>query len=158
MNLHDSHLLRPKQRACFLPTWLAHVCAGFDVTLPVPLDVKLPVASYQSVVGALDVLLNQVDATQLGNDRTLMLPSISSSPAELYAAAAKVAGEMNIPRLGEARAKAQEVATRIVTGMGSRSDGSRAEQLGLPRDVSAEYIVRAYAHDYVIPALEEGSR
>ena len=97
------------------------------------------------------------DGEQLGADRTLMLPSISTSPAELYEAAAKVAAQVGVPRLGQARAKAQEVATRIVTGMGSRSDGARGEALGLPRDSSAEAIVAAYARDYVVPALDHAS-
>lgn len=122
---------------------------GLDCTLPVPMDVKLPVASYQTVVEAIRVLLNDLDAEQLGPDRTLMLPSLSTSPAELYEAAANLATEHQLP-LGAARARAEEVATRIVTGMGSRSDGSRAEGLGLPRDNGPDAIVRAYAQDYVL--------
>ena len=36
-----------------------------------------------------------------------------------------------------------------MSGMGERSDGRRAESLGLTPDESAESIVRAYAEEYV---------
>ena len=104
--------------------------AGADCIIPIPLDVVMPVASYQTVVGAIGTLLNDIDSSQLGADRTLMLPSLSASPAELHAAAAELAAEHGLP-LGEARARAQVVATRVVTGMGSRTDGRRGESLGL---------------------------
>lgn len=126
---------------------------GLDVSIPVPLDVKLPVASYQSVVGGVSAMLNDVPAASLGADRTTMLPSLSLSPGELHAAAQSFAASHSLP-IGHASARAEEVATRIVSGMGSRADGSRAEGLGLPRDESADAIVAAYAADYVLPRLE----
>jgi nucleoside-diphosphate-sugar epimerase len=121
---------------------------GHDVTIPVPMDVKLPVASYQAVVRGISAVLDEVSSDSLGPDRTLMLPSLSTSPQELYDAAGALARERGI-KLGEARARAEEVATRIVSGMGERSDGRRAEALGLQPDESAESIVRAYADEYV---------
>lgn len=54
-----------------------------DCTVPVPLDVVMPVASYQVVVRALETLLNDVEPAALGHDRTLMLPSLSMSPQVL---------------------------------------------------------------------------
>ena len=50
---------------------------GKDCRVPVPLDVRMPVASYQVVVRAMDHLLNAVEPSVLGADRTLMLPSLS---------------------------------------------------------------------------------
>jgi nucleoside-diphosphate-sugar epimerase len=119
---------------------------GEDVVLPLPLEVKMPVASYQTVVSAIATLLNDVPTSELGADRTLMLPSISASCAEMYAAAGRVAAERGI-KLGRAVAEPQEVATRIVTGMGERSDGRRGLALGLPQDASPDEIVNAYAAD-----------
>ena len=40
--------------------------------------------------------------------------------------------------------------TRVVRGMGSRVDSSRALALGLPQDESAASIVQAYAEEYVL--------
>ena len=113
------------------------------------LDVRLPVASYQTVVANIAHLLDDVESSDLGADRNLMLPSLSASPRELYDAATALAEAEGIA-VGTAKAKAQELATRIVTGMGERSNGSRAEALGCVRDESPESIVRAYAEDYVL--------
>ena len=114
------------------------------------MDVKLPVASYQVVVRGLATVLDEVDGAAFGPDRTLMLPSVSLSCAELHAAALQLAGAHGLARVGAARAEAQEVATRIVSSMGERSDGSRAVALGIPRDEGAESIVRMYAEEWVV--------
>ena len=122
--------------------------AGENCTIPIPLDVRMPIASYQTVVQATGMLLNDIDDAALGLDRTLMLPSLSASCAELYDAAAAFATEHGVS-IGKARERPQEMATRIVTGMGSSTDGARGVALGLPQDESAAAIVAAYAQDYV---------
>mmetsp|Transcript_2279 Transcript_2279/g.6406 ORF Transcript_2279/g.6406 Transcript_2279/m.6406 type:complete len:343 (-) Transcript_2279:109-1137(-) len=126
---------------------------GIDCTIPIPMDATLPVASYQTVVSSVEAMLNDVDGAKLGPDRTMMLPSLSTSPAELYAAAQGFADVHGLP-IGKVTARPEEVATRIVGGMGSRADGQRAESVGLPRDESPEAIVAAYASDWVLPKLE----
>jgi len=123
--------------------------AGGDATIPIPMDVKMPVASYQTVVSAISTLLSEVPSEAVGADRTLMLPSLSTSPQELYDAAVRLAVEHGLA-IGTASARAEQVATTIVTNMGARSDGRRGEALGLPRDESADAIVRAYAAEYVL--------
>jgi len=110
------------------------------VTIPIPLDARLPVASYQTVVGSVAAMLNEVDGRALGADRTLMLPSLSLSVAEMHAAAQSFAARHGLP-IGTVTSREQEVATRIVRGMGSRADGARAVSAGLPRDESADSIV-----------------
>ena len=127
---------------------------GHDVTIPVPMDVRLPVASYQSVVAGMHTLLNDVPSDALGHDRTLMLPSLSLSPADMYAAAVTLADANSLP-IGRASARAQETATRIVSNMGERAGAARAEALGIACDASAEAIVRAYAEDYVLDGRHE---
>jgi len=122
---------------------------GEESLIPIPMGVKLPVASYQTVVGGIETLLNDVTTDALGDDKSVMLPSLSASPQDMYDAACKLAEEHGVA-LGEARARAQELPTRIVQGMAERSDGSRAMELGLPRDESADTIVAAYAADYVL--------
>ena len=49
-----------------------------------------------------------VDASALGADRTLMLPSLSLSPAELHAAAQALAAAHSLP-IGRVSARAEEV-------------------------------------------------
>jgi hypothetical protein len=92
--------------------------------------------------------VGQVANEDLGADRSLMLPSLSLSPADLHAAAKQLAAERGLATFGTASARAQEVATRIVSSMGERSDGSRAMALGIPRDESAAEIVRMYADEW----------
>lgn len=123
--------------------------AGTDCSVPVPLDHALPVASYQTVVRALEAMLNEVDAGELGADRTLMLPSLSAAPSELAEAAARLAASEGIAA-GSVSEAAEEVASRIVRGMGSRTDGARALALGITGDESVDAIVRAYADDYYV--------
>lgn len=125
---------------------------GEDVDIPVPMDVQLPVASYQTVVAGISTLMNDATPEQLaehGADRAYMLPSLSASPRELYEAARKLAEQHDLP-IGTVRAREEEVATRIVSGMGARADASRALALGIARDESADSIVRAYADEYVL--------
>uniref|UniRef100_A0A7S3B2G1 NAD-dependent epimerase/dehydratase domain-containing protein n=1 Tax=Haptolina ericina TaxID=156174 RepID=A0A7S3B2G1_9EUKA len=124
--------------------------AGRNCTIPVPLDAKMPIASYQSVVQAMETLLNDVESEDLGPDRTLMLPSISASPRDLIVASA-AAAEANGIQMGRVVEDISEVAARIVGGMGSRTDGSRALALGVKGDIDVESIVRAYMEDYVLP-------
>jgi len=84
---------------------------GEAATLPVPADTRLPVASYQAAVGAMEELLVHTPARVLGRDRTLTLPSLSLSPAELHAAAARLAPSLGVelgPPTEEARQRAAE--------------------------------------------------
>ena len=103
-------------------------------------------------MSGISTLLSDISGDALGADRTLMLPSISASPQDLYDAATQVAREHGLA-IGKANARAQEVATRIVTGMGERSSGQRAEALGILKDEDAYKIVKAYAQDYIFDAL-----
>ena len=108
------------------------------------------------MVAGVERVLNHVDAAELGPDRTLMLPSISTSPRQLYDAAARLAAAHQLP-LGPLSEEVEEVAERICRGMGSRSDGSRAQALGLPIDESADSIVRGYAEDFVLGESDGGA-
>jgi len=99
--------------------------AGRSCTVPVPLDVRMPVASYQSVVRAMDCLLNDVELAALGADRTFMLPSLSVSPQELMDATAPLA-EAHGLSLGAVEEQISPIAERVVRGMGSRTDGYAA--------------------------------
>jgi nucleoside-diphosphate-sugar epimerase len=108
---------------------------GQPTTLAVGAASRLPCASYQTAAAAIEHMLVHVqDASlrRLGLDRTFTLPSLSLSPAELYAAAAEIAEARGIP-LGEMNEAPNELATRVVQSMGGVADGSRAQELGLPQ-------------------------
>jgi len=129
--------------------------AGRHCRIPVPLDALMPVASYQTVVAAMEALLNDVSGEQLGADRTLMLPSLSASPRQLLEATIAAAGAHGI-ELGRVHEQVDPIAARVVGGMGSRTDGSRAAALGIAGDASVESIVQGYMDDYVLnPEMAE---
>ena len=90
----------------------------------------------------------------MGYNRTLMQPSLSLSCAEMHAAAKKLAAEHGIP-CADASSVEEEVASRIVSSMGERSDGSRGLALGLPQDVDADSVVRMYAEEHVLGGEDE---
>jgi hypothetical protein len=79
-----------------------------------------------------------------------MQPSLTTDCAELYAAAQKVAAERGIA-IGGIDLQVNPVAAKIVGGMASATDGSRALAIGLKGDESAESIVRLYVRDNLPP-------
>ena len=117
--------------------------------IPIPADVPMPVASYQTAIEAMLRLMNEVPGEAIGPDRTVMLPSLSLQPAQLHGAAKALAAAHGLP-LGGVTERPQEMPTRVVRGMGSRVDSSRALALGLPQDESAASIVQAYAEEHVL--------
>jgi len=124
-----------------------------DVSIPVPADSRMPVASYQIVVRALEQMMNTVSSEELGFDKMLTLPAVSASPRELYDAAARLAAERDLP-IGKLHEELDPVATRVVQGMGSQVDGDRALGLGILQDESVDSIVRSYADDFVFGGVE----
>ena len=127
---------------------------GQDCNIPIPADVPMPVASYQTAVHAMELLMNEVPAEGLGADRVLMLPSLQLSPGELAEAAAALADEHGLP-LGRVIEQPEELPTRVVRSMGACVDGGRALALGLPQDESAESIVKSYAAEHVLERADD---
>ncbi|EOD08997.1 hypothetical protein EMIHUDRAFT_216800 [Emiliania huxleyi CCMP1516] len=116
----------------------------------------------------MEELLVHTPARVLGRDRTLTLPSLSLSPAELHAAAARLAPSLGVelgPPAGGGEAASRGAALltrsaanrRAARGAGRAGDarGSRALKLGLLRDESADSIVGGYAEDYVVQGGSE---
>lgn len=114
---------------------------------PVERDVVLWLSSPGVVVENLVHCLT-LSESLLGDRRTLNLPGISVSIAEMIRALERVAGKAATQRI---EFKPDPVARRIVSAWPGRFDVSRATQLGFTRDRDFESVIRAYAAERGIP-------
>ena len=89
---------------------------GQDCEIPIPVDVPMPVASYQTAIEAMLLLMNEVTPEQLGADRTLCAQppggasrpprlALSSSPAPRRAPASQPSWRASHPSLTRARSR-----------------------------------------------------
>jgi nucleoside-diphosphate-sugar epimerase len=87
---------------------------------------------------------HELSAQALGNSRTINLPGISVSVADMVAALERVAGAEPVKRI---RWERDPVVERIVGSWPGAWDVTRARSLGLSGDVDFDSIVRAYLED-----------
>ncbi len=113
--------------------------------LPVPLETRMVVAGYRTVVAAM-IALHEAPSEALGDDRTINFPSLSATVAEMIASLKRVAGTRP---LGEIRQVPDAAIQAICATWPGRARAERADALGLPRDPDLDTIVRAYIEDYV---------
>ena len=118
---------------------------GIDCVVPVPLDTRVAVIGYRTVIDGL-IALHDVDGARLGTDRTLNLPATTASLEELIQSLQRVAAGL---QLGSIRCEVDADVVRIVAGWPSEIRSQRAALVGLPRDADLDSIIRAYMDDYV---------
>jgi nucleoside-diphosphate-sugar epimerase len=96
--------------------------------------------------GAIDSLIagHELAADVFGDSRTVNLPGLSVSVADMVAALEKVAGPEAVARISFVPDPAVE---RIVNSWPSAWDVTRAKALGLSADADFESIVRAYVEE-----------
>jgi nucleoside-diphosphate-sugar epimerase len=113
---------------------------GESSVCPVAPEARLWLMSPRAAVDAL-VAGHELHAESLGDNRTVNLPGLSVSVAEMLAALEKVAGPEPLSHISFAPDPAVE---RIVNSWPAAWDVTRAKALGLPGDADFESIVRAY--------------
>lgn len=118
---------------------------GQDYILPVPLETRIAVVGYDTVIDGL-LALQTVDGAALGGERTLNLPSLSVSVAEMIASLQRVAADR---RLGRIDVQPDEFILSVVNGWPQAMHAPRALALGLPQDAGLDDIVRGYVRDYL---------
>ena len=111
--------------------------AGRDYTLPVALERRVPVIGV-STAAACMIRLAEIAAEALGDDRTLTLPNLSVTVAEL-ADAARRAGAT-----GAITAARDPAVEAVMDAWPQEAPADRAISLGFPRDASIDSIVREY--------------
>ena len=118
--------------------------AGIDYELPVTDSTRMAVAGYRTIVDGV-IALHEASSAAVGDDRSLNLPSISVTVAEMIEGLKRVAG--NRP-LGEIIPTPDPAIQKICDGWPGREESPRADTLGLPPAGDLDSIIRAYIEDY----------
>jgi nucleoside-diphosphate-sugar epimerase len=116
---------------------------GAEAICPVSPETRLWLLSPRKAIEAL-VAGHELSAAALGNSRTINLPGISVSVADMVAALERVAGPEPVRRI---RWERDPVVERIVGSWPGAWDVARAQSLGLSGDADFDSIVRAYMED-----------
>ena len=111
--------------------------AGREAVCPLAPDTRVPVASVQRVVQSF-LALQALPRERFGPTRVMNLPSLTVTPAELAAAAARAGGTGRIVWQPDAQMQG------IVDGWPRRFTSDRALALGLRPDADADALVAAY--------------
>ena len=117
--------------------------AGVEAVCPVSPETRVWVLSPRRAVEGL-VLGHELPAVALGDVRSVNLPGLSVTAAEMVRALAEVAGPDVAARI---RWEPDPLVQRIVGSWPARWDVSRAERLGFAGDPDFASVVRAYVAD-----------
>lgn len=95
---------------------------------------------------AIDCLIHghDIDGAAFGKSRTLNLPGLSVTVAEMIAALGRIAGEAAVRRI---RWQPDEAIARIVNSWPGDFVTARADAMGFPRDENFDAIIKAYIDD-----------
>ena len=118
--------------------------SGVDYELPVSHETRMAVSGYRTIVDGV-IALHEADSEAVGDDRSINLPSISLTVAEMIEGLKRVAG--NRP-LGDIISAPDPAIQAICDGWPGREEAPRALVLGLPADGDLDSIIRAYIEDY----------
>ncbi|MCX7174281.1 MAG: SDR family oxidoreductase [Proteobacteria bacterium] len=116
---------------------------GEEAICPVSPETRLWLLSPRLAIESL-IVGHELEAAALEGGRSINLPGVSVTVAEMVAALEKVAGPATVQRI---RWQTDPMVERIVGSWPGRWDASRAEALGFSCDSDFEGIVRAYIED-----------
>ncbi|MBC8131291.1 MAG: SDR family oxidoreductase [Rhizobiaceae bacterium] len=132
-----------KAASSFFSGIIREPLAGVDAVLPVDDDVRHWVASPASAVGFL-IHAATMDTGPLGARRSLTMPGLSVTVAEMVETLREVAGEEAAARV---KRVPDETIKAIVAGWPRDFDASRALQFGFTADADFASIIRAHMAD-----------
>jgi D-erythronate 2-dehydrogenase len=114
--------------------------AGVDAVCPVPLDTRLWISSPDAVTANL-LHAARVPAPALGGRRSVNLPGLTVTPAEMLASLERAAGAAVRARV---RCEIDPHVARVFATWPGALDDARARQLGFTADRDLDEIVRQY--------------
>lgn len=120
---------------------------GETCELPVERSQRMPLLSYRAVVDCF-IRLAELDGTLLGEDRSVLLPSVSYRLDESIATLEKVAKKHGI-ELGPIVDKPDPFIMKLVKAWPVATESPRAEKLGMKADASLEEVIEAYIEDFI---------
>lgn len=118
--------------------------ASIDYELPVSHETRMAVSGYRTIVEGI-LTLHEAESAAVGDDRSMNLPSISVTVAEMIEGLGRVAGNRPLGQISDAPDPAIQA---ICDGWPGREEAPRAIALGLPADRDLDSIIRAYIEDY----------
>tara|TARA_R110000787_G_scaffold274979_1_gene383184 strand:+ start:31221 stop:32171 length:951 start_codon:yes stop_codon:yes gene_type:complete len=121
--------------------------AGDVCRLPVPRDMALMVGGYRACADGLIALLD-APRDSFVDDRTVNLPNLTVTVAEMIDATKRVAARHNIT-LGAITDVPDAGVQAIVGSWPTGMDATRAEAIGCPRSASLEAVIEEFIADYV---------
>ena len=133
----------------FWSSILREPLAGQPATLPVPADTVHWLASPRSAVGFF-LHAAEMDTGPLGQDRSLNLPGLAATPAELIAALGRVAGPEAAARVTE---RPDAAIAAISAGWPRAFAPDRAAALGFEAERDVDALLAAYVEDELGGAL-----
>ena len=116
---------------------------GEEAVCPVSPALRLWLLSPRRAIAAL-IAGHELSGAALGNSRTINLPGLSVSVADMVAALEKVGGPEAVARI---RFVPDPAVERIVQSWPGAWDDSRARSLGLEGDADFESVIRAHVED-----------
>lgn len=122
--------------------------SGVEAVCPVPPETRLWLLSPRRAVDGL-VLGHELPPEALGLVRSVNLPGLSVTVAEMVASLERVAGAGTAARI---RWERDPLVERIVSSWPGAWDTSRARRLGFTGDPDFDSVVRAYVEDDLRPA------
>ena len=135
---------RPNQAASsFASGIIREPLNGEEAVCPVSKDVRLWLLSPRRAIECL-IALHDVPNDVLGSKRSVNLPGLSVSVAQMVDALRTVGGDGAASRI---RWERDELIERIVGSWPAAWDTSRARALGMTADANFEAVVRAYVKD-----------
>ncbi|HEY6004232.1 MAG TPA: D-erythronate dehydrogenase [Anaeromyxobacter sp.] len=121
--------------------------SGMEAVCPVPPETRLWLLSPRKAVEGL-VLGHELPSSALGTVRSVNLPGLSVTVAEMIAALERVAGPEVAARV---RFERDALVERIVSSWPGAWDASRARRLGFGGDADFDAVVRAFVEDDLRP-------
>lgn len=135
---------RPNKAAStFASSILRDPLAGQTAVCPVHAESRMAILSPRRLIEFM-IAIHNLDAASLGINRTVVLPALSVSIADMMDGLRRAGGE-------EAAARVQwhpdSLIQRIVDGWPGSMTSDRAERLGLEADASIDEIITAFVED-----------
>ena len=140
-------VVRPGRPNRAASTWASSIIreplSGVDVVCPVSRESAMALLSPRRLITAIEQI-HDLPADRLGHDRTVLLPGISVSVAQMVDALRRAGGESAVKRI---RWEPDPVIQKIVDGWPRAIDARRAERLGIHADAGIDEIVAAFIAD-----------
>jgi nucleoside-diphosphate-sugar epimerase len=140
-------VIRPGRPNRAASTWASSIfrepLAGQETVCPVSRDTVMAILSPRRALAAIEQV-HDLPAARLGDDRSLLLPSISVTVAEMLAALERAGGAACLARIGW---RPDPTVQKIVDGWPRALDAARARALGIAPDPDLDAIVAAFVED-----------